>query len=85
MELNGTVSITLTKSGADILNSENQRRRKEGLEKYTLCYKELIERIYPVNYYEGQEVQETLWVIFSWFGIHSHIGNDIPFTDLHVI
>lgn len=85
MELNETVSITLTKSGADILNTENQRKRKENLEKYTLCYKELIERIYPVNYCEGQEIQETLWVIFSWFGIYSYIGNDIPFTDLHVI
>ena len=82
MELNETVSITLTKSGADILNAENQRRRKESLEKYTLSYKELIERIYPVNYYEGQEVQETLWVVFSWFGIHSYI---IPFTNLHTV
>lgn len=85
MELNETVSITLTKSGADILNAENQRRRKESLEKYTLCYKELIERIYPINHYEGEEIQESLWVIFSWFGIHSYIGNDIPFTNLHTV
>lgn len=85
MELNETVSITLTKSGADILNSENLEKRKKNIEKYTLCYKELIERIYPINYHEGQEIQETLWVIFNWFGIHSYIGNDIPFTNLHVV
>lgn len=85
MELNDSVFITLTKSGADILNKENEKKRIETKSKFFPQNPDIVDRIYPVDYKEGQVLSEQLWVIFSWFGLYSFIGQDIPFTNLRKV
>lgn len=85
MELNDSVFITLTKSGADILNKENEKKRIETKAKVFSKNPDVVDRIYPVDYKEGQVLSEQLWVIFSWFGLYSFIGQDIPFTNLRKV
>lgn len=85
MELNDSVFITLTQAGADILNKENKKRRIETKAKFFPKNPDVVDRIYSVDYKEGQVLSEQLWVIFSWFGLYSFLGSDIPFTNLRQI
>lgn len=84
MELDDSVFITLTKSGADILNKENEEKRKKIKVKFPQS-PDLVDTLYPTNYKEGQVLTEKLWVIFSWFGLHSYIEYPIPFTNLRQV
>lgn len=85
MELNEPVFITLTKAGAEILNKENEKKRIETKAKFFPKNPDVVDRIYPVDYKEGQVLSEQLWVIFSWFGLYSFLGNDLPFTNLRQV
>lgn len=85
MELNDLVFITLTKAGADILNKENKKMREEVKSKYFPKTPDVVDRIYPTNYEEGQVLSERLWIIFSWFGLYSFLGQDLPFTNLRQV
>lgn len=85
MELNDKVFITLTKAGADILNEENKKNRIKVKEKFLDKNSDIVDRIYPVDYKEGQVLSEQLWIIFSWFGLYSFLGNDLPFKNLRPV
>ncbi len=85
MELNDIVSVTLTKYGADFLNSKNKKERKENSYLREFCPKELVEKLRPIDYQEGTKLQESLWIILNWFGTCFNIGDNVPFTNLHTV
>lgn len=69
MNLNDSVMVVLTKTGAEIMNA-----REKHYEKYIPTYK-------AQTYKEGQELKTQLWCLFEIFGGHICITCNTPFKD----
>lgn len=73
MELNDTVTVTLTKRGAEILNEQAKSLNA----RYNMGFKD--------NYMAGDDYQSSLWSLFDDFGEACSAGSEFVFTNLRRI
>lgn len=71
MDLNDTVTVTLTRRGAEILNKEARR----------------LNSIFKINinrddFKEGDNYKGSLWMMFEKFGGYCSAGSEAVFTNL---
>jgi len=71
MDLNDTVTVTLTAKGAEILNKEN-----EEIAKRVPSYN------WKTDYKDGDEYRTQLWSLFGHFGAYCYAGGQHCFNDL---
>lgn len=71
---NDTVCVTLTATGADILNDINRRANTGFLLRSTVRFR--------TDYTEGEVYRDQLWHIFKIFGDKLDLGLVVPFNDL---
>lgn len=84
MELDDSVFITLTTSGAYILNRANLDVKIDLIESNGESEKLYFDELYPSDYKCGDIVELSLAKILSIFGRHSYKDN-IPFTNLRKV
>lgn len=73
INLNDTVTVTLTKRGAEILNDD----AKEFNSKFSLHLKD--------SHKEGDEYENQLWCMFERFGEFCSAGSESVFTNLRKV
>ena len=71
---NDAVHVTLTATGADILNDLNKRANTGYLLRSTVRFR--------TNYAEGEVYRDQLHHIMKVFGSGCDLGLEVPFTDL---
>ena len=71
---NDTVSVTLTATGADILNDLNKRANTGYLLRSTVRFR--------TNYTEGEVYRDQLHHIMKVFGSGCDLGLEVPFNEL---
>ena len=76
MELHDQIQVTLTKAGAEILNSENKEARA-AFPNATICLK--------TDYEEGDIYKDVLWGLMDRFGAHCSAGAEVIFTNLQAV
>lgn len=72
ININDSVSVTLTPSGAEIWNAkeEDTFERFKHMEWFVPKYKQ-----------SGDVLKEQLWHLFQVFGSSIHLGGDVPFEN----
>jgi len=73
MNLNDTVTVTLTKRGAEILNKDARR--------LNLVFRKILNKH---DYKEGDDYTRSLWMMFEEFGKHCSAGGEAVFTNLRL-
>lgn len=71
MDLNDTVTVTLTKRGAEILNRKAR--------KLNLAFRIILNKH---DYKEGDDYTGSLWMMFEEFGGYCSAGSEAVFTNL---
>ena len=84
MELSDSVFITLTTSGAYILNRANLAVKIDLIESNGESEKLYFDKLYPSDYKGGDIVELSLAKVLSIFGRYSYKDN-IPFTNLRKV
>lgn len=70
IDLNDTVTVTLTKRGAEIQNQQAKSLNA----KFNMSFKD--------DYKEGDEYKGSLWMMFEEFGGYCSAGSEAVFTNL---
>lgn len=73
INLNDTVTVTLTKRGAEILNRKAR--------KLNLAFRIILNKH---DYKEGDEYKGSLWMMFEEFGAACSAGGEAVFTNLRL-
>lgn len=73
MNLNDSVMVVLTETGAEIMNTREKH------------YENVISNYKARTYKEGQELKTQLWCLFEIFGEHIYITCNPPFKDNRII
>lgn len=71
MDLNDTVTVTLTKRGAEILNGQAR-----------ILNSRILSHHFDDSHFEGEIYKTQLWSIIDHFGGYCSIGSEIVFTNL---
>lgn len=71
MDLNDTVTVTLTKRGAEILNKDARR--------LNLVFRKILNKH---DYKEGDNYKGSLWMMFEKFGEYCSAGSEAVFKNL---
>lgn len=80
VNLNDSVEVVLTKSGAECLNKCNEHKNKP-----LKLYWCKIPPIYKTDYKEGDVYVDQLWMIIQIFAKEVGLGFDMPFSGIKII